>query len=286
MVKKEGTEKLNAITRIRSRLLSLSDSERRAATWILEHTEEALYLSMSQIAQECEISDTTILRMCRNSGFKGFTDLKIALAQDLATPNQLIHENITPNDDSFTVARKVFLANIQSLYDTLEVLNEASLMKAVDLLENARHILIFGVGGSGIIAQSIYQRFSRLGLQCDAPQDVQLQIMHVALLEPGDLVIGVSYSGATKDVDMILQEGKKAGAATLCITGNAQSAIAKHADVVLVSVSHEIRSDPIAARVAETTLVDALYVLYSYRHIEKTLETEKKIANTITQRSY
>ncbi len=286
MAKHMDSEKLNAITRIRSRTLALSESERKVAAWILNNAERVLYLSMSQIAQECEVSDTTVLRMCRNAGFLGFTDLKLSLAQDMASPTQLIHENITSSDSPLTIVQKVFTSNIQALYDTLQMVNEDNLMKAIHLIENASYILVTGVGGSSIIAQEFYQRLFRLGIPCDAPPDVQLQIMHSTLMKPGDLVIAVSYSGSTKDVDLVMKEAKRNGAATILITGNSKSKLADSADLLLVSVSHEIRSEPVAARIAQMTLVDSIFILYSFLHMEETLLVEKRIANSVVAKSY
>lgn len=282
----ETPVKVNALTKLRSHMLSLSESERRVAAWILEHAEEALYLSMSQIAQACDVSDTTVLRMCRTAGYDGFTHLKLSLAQVAASPTQLVHENVCASDDALTIVRKVFSSNIQSLYDTLAVVNEADLNRVIAYIEQAGEILVGGVGGSSIVAQSLYQRIYRLGIRCDAPLDVQLQIMHASILNPGDLAIAISYSGNTKDIHLLLQEARKSGANTVLITGNAQSKAAEFADLVLMSVSHEIRSDTIAARISQLSLVDALYVLYSLKHLDQTLDVEKKFINSIISKSY
>jgi len=280
------SENINPATKLRSRTLTLSESERKVATWMLDNIDKSLYLSMSEIAQICEVSDTTVLRMCRNAGFKGFTHLKMSLAQELANPTQLIHESINTNDPPLTIIKKVFAANVQALYDTIALLNEDVLKEVIKTLENSRHILVAGVGGSAIISQNIYQRLYRLGIECDAPDDVQLQIMHSSLLKPEDAAIVVSYSGTTKDMGLVLMEAKKNGAKTVLITGNAQSTIAEHADVILVSVSHEIRSEPIAARLAQLALVDSIFILYSFLHLEKTLSIENKIANSVASKSY
>jgi DNA-binding MurR/RpiR family transcriptional regulator len=280
------TDSQPAIAKIRCSLLSLSDSERKVADWILQQKEAVLHLSMAQVAEACGVSDTTVLRMCRNIGFKGYTNLKIALAQDLASPTQLIHDDISNVDEPTEMARKVFLSNIQALYDTLELLDNATLINAVNSLKNARKVLITGVGGSSIIAQAAYQKLFRLGLNCIAPSDIQMQIMHAALLNADDLIIGISYSGNTKDVILAMEEAKKHYAQSICITGNALSPITKLADMTLLSVSHETRSDAIAARTAQLTLIDALYIIFSFQQMETTLAVEKRIVQSILPKSY
>lgn len=285
MKRTEPSPSTSGIARLRSHLLTLSEAERTVAEWVLADPGRLVQMSMSQVAQDCDVSDTTVLRMCRTAGFQGFTDLKLALNQDLVRPTQLIHDDIEPSDEPEALLRKVFHANIQALYDTLELVDTDTVVRAVDALEGAREITITGVGGSAIVAQALYQRLYRLGRRCDAPQDAQLQLMHAALARPGDVVVAVTYSGITKDTAQLLVRANRDGATTICITGNAQSPAARHADIVLASVSHETRSEPLAARIAQLTLVDAIAVIYSLRHLDRTLTSEARFTEAIVPKS-
>lgn len=273
----------SAASRLRSVLPTLSDTERRVAVWVLDNAEAAVRQSMSAIAQACDVSDTTVLRMCRAAGFEGFTDLKLALAREPQVAPSVSGDSQPTND--LQAAHNVFAANRQALSDTLSVLDQATFKQAIDLLAGAKHILAGGVGGSGIVAQAFYQRCFRLGLRCDAPVDSQLQIMHAGLTGPGDLVVAISYSGITSDPVLLLQEAKARGASTICITGNSRSPLAKLADVVLVSVSHEQGSEPMAAQIAQLTLVDALYVALASRNAQSAQLTEERMVNAILPKS-
>ena len=275
-----------AASRLRSALPALSESERRVALWILDHVDLAIRQSMSAIAQTVEVSDTTVLRMCRTAGFAGFTDLKLALVRDTgersaARPD----ESAAGADGDLGWAKRVFNANIQAISDTLSMLDQGDFARALDLVAGARHILIGGIGGRGIVAQALYQRCFRLGLRCDAPVDSQLQLMHASLLGPGDLAVAISYSGITNDPVLLLQEARTQGASTLCITGNRRSPLARLADVVLVSVSHELRSEPMAAQIAQLTLVDALYAALVARSPDTAQLNEERMVNAILPKS-
>lgn len=272
-----------ASSRLRSVLPKLSDSERRVALWVLENVDATIRNSMSAIAQAVDVSDTTVLRMCRTAGFEGFTDLKLALAQEPREARDDASSETHASD--LQAAGRLFRAVSQAISDTQGVLNEAGFARALDLIAGARHILVGGVGGSGIVAQAFYQRCIRLGQRCDAPIDSQLQIMHAALTGPEDLVVVISYSGITSDPVLILQEAKSRGAATLCITGNSASPLARLADVVLVSVSHEQGSEPMAAQIAQMTLVDALYSALVARNAEQAQLTEERMVNAILPKS-
>ena len=216
---------INSLTRIRAKLPNLATSEARVANWVIQQPEKIMALSMAQVAHACGVSDTTVLRFCRNTGFQGYTDLKLSIARDLTSPTQVIHNDITEADSPTEIARKVFISNIQALYDTMEVLDEQALVQAITLFQNARQILIVGVGTSAPIVHGMYNMLMRLGLNCKAQTDSYLQLMEVALLGSGDLVIGISQSGSSKDPVYTLKQAKANGASTICITGNAQSPI-------------------------------------------------------------
>ena len=267
----------NSLTRIRSRYPTLATSEARVADWVLQHPEKVMHLSMAQIAQACGVSDTTVLRFCRNTGFQGFTDLKLSIAQDLTSPTQVIHDDIAEGDTPIMIAHKVFMSNVQALYDTLEVLDEDTLVQAIELLSNAKQILIIGVGTSEPIAKNAYNMFMRLGLNCRTQSDSYLQLMEVALLTQGDVLLAISQSGSSIDPILTLKQAKQNGVSTICITGNMQSPFTQHADVILLSVAREARAESIASRIAQSTIIDALYVIIALNNMETAIRNEKHI---------
>ena len=107
-----------------------------------------------------------------------------------------------------------------------------------------------------------------MGLNCKAETDSYLQLMEVALLGPGDVVVAISQSGSSIDSVLTLKQAKENGAATICITGNAQSSITDHADVTLLSVDREARIEAIASRLAQVSIADALYVIMALNAID------------------
>jgi DNA-binding MurR/RpiR family transcriptional regulator len=276
----------NALTRIRSSYPSLAVSEKRVADWVMEEPEKIIHLSMAQVARECGVSDTTVLRFCRNSGFQGYTDLKLSIARDVVSPTQVIHDDIAEGDAPATIARKVFLSNIQAIYDTMEVLDEEALIAAINLINNARTVLLVGVGTSAPVVQSLYNMLMRGGMSCKVQTDSYLQLMEMALVEPGDVVLAVSQSGISIDPVLTLKEAKKNGASTICITGNPNSAITEYADVTLISVAREARSEAIASRLAQMSIVDALYVIIALNTIETSTQNEKRIWDALLPKMY
>ena len=262
---------------LRSRLPSLSPSEARVAEWILERLDELPALTMAGIAHACEVSDTTVLRMCRDAGFRGFTDLKLSLIKSTVTPDRIFLEDARPEDNITTMARKVFIEELQSLYDTLDLLSERTLEKAVHAIEGAERILIAGVGSSNIVGQAAWAFLRRLGRNCTAPVDIHHQVTEAALLGPEDLLIVISYSGHSRDPIEVVEIVRPRGAEILAITGNDRSPLAQKADLCLVSASRQKTADPFSSRISQLALLNALYVILSLRNLDETLAIDDMI---------
>ena len=270
------------LAKIRAHIPELSNSEIKVANWVLINAKKVSKSSMSEVAKECGVSDMTVLRFCRTCGFQGFMDLKICIIQDTHSPSKMIHDEIELNDNIENIAKKVFLSNIQALQDTITVMDFKLLDKAIEYIQISQRILIVGVATSIPIVSDTYNKFFRLGLNCKAQTDSYLQLMEVALMGPDDLVIAISQSGSSSDPVYTLKEAQKNDVKTICITGNANSPLTKFADITLLSVSNETRPETISSRIAQVSIIDALYVALALKDVDKTTEAEKKIWDAIT----
>ena len=282
--KKEG-----CLARLRGILPSLHSAERKVADYVLSHAETLLSQAVNEVATGAGASEATVIRFCRTMGYKGFQDLKITLARDLVSPiHSAIHEDVSEKDDAAGIIRKVFTANMETLQSTLEVLNPESVDRAVRLLEKAGRILIIGVGTSTPILMDAYNKFLRLGLSCGYQNDSHLQMMEAALLRKGDVVLAVSHSGSTKDPIDTLQVAQKNGAKAVAITNNSMSPLAKICDVVLSTSSKETkyRSEALASRIAQSSIIDVLFICLGMRNRQRTLVCARKIEDVIVAKQY
>ena len=157
-----------SLARIRSKYPTLAASEARVATWVLQQPESIMHLSMAQVAQACGVSDTTVLRFCRNSGFQGYTDLKLSIARDLTNSKQLIHDDIVEGDTPIVMAQKVFISKNMALYDTKEVLEEEVLTKDLVMLSRHDNILLSWVGTTVPIVNNTKNKLISVGHKCRA----------------------------------------------------------------------------------------------------------------------
>jgi RpiR family transcriptional regulator, carbohydrate utilization regulator len=264
---------------------------RKVADVVLARPELAIYASVNEVAAAAGVSEATVMRLCRLLGFRGFQDFKIALARELVTPMQRLHEEVAAEgDDPATIVHKVFQANLAALQDTLAVL---------DLEAHGRR----GPGppggpaaccssGSALPAPSwtdAANKFFRLGLLVRAVTDAHLMMMAAALLTPADVLLAVSHSGSTRDpVETAKTAKRQAGARVICITNNSLSPLTKTADLVLVTASREtrFRQEAMASRLCQTSIIDSLYTVMAVARPEAALENLAKIEHVIVTKQY
>ena len=80
----------------------LTRSGHAVADYLLQHADEAQYLSISSLARECNVAEATVFRFCRALGFDGYHEMRIALAQANAT-GALVNQHV-PEPDADTAA--------------------------------------------------------------------------------------------------------------------------------------------------------------------------------------
>ncbi len=199
----------NVLEAITEKYHSLTRSGKKLADYIFAHTTESQYLSITSLAENCDVSEATITRFCRALGYPSYNAFKLALAQadhvtDLGDPTDC-NEPITSKDSTDTMCRKVHAANIAALNETLELLDEGSLMSASRLLASSEKVYCFGHGGSSIMAMEAWARFSTAASNFIHITDSHMQAMAIALATPKDAILFFSYSGSTKDMEDIFR---------------------------------------------------------------------------------
>ena len=74
------------VLKMQALLPTLSKSEQKVATYIIENPEKVIYQSVAELAEESGVSDPTVVRACQRLGLSGYQELKVTLAQDIVTP--------------------------------------------------------------------------------------------------------------------------------------------------------------------------------------------------------
>ena len=256
-------------------------AERKVANFVLEYPRDAMYMSITDLAERCGVGDTSVFRFCKTLKLNGYQDFKMTLAQSLSNSENAsamtLSDEINISDSTDEVCRKLLNTDIAALNQTFDMMNNEDIRKAITMIENARLIYFFGVGSSGIMALEATNKFARVLPNVISTMDSHMQSMASALLGEQDLAVAFSYSGSTKDVIETLKRAKQNRAKTICITRYAESPLTAYADIVLLCGANEgpFQGGSLSAKVAQLYLLDVLYTEF-FKHNYAICDYNKK----------
>ena len=258
----------------------MGPAEKRIADYILNNTGEMIALSISELAKCCGCGDATVVRLSRRLGLEGYQALKLRLASEMGASSSLGGE-ITREDSCYEIFKKQNAGVVESLKNTESVLDAEQLARVAELVMKSDRTVLFGLGNSAAIAQDAAHKLLRLGLSAQACCDNHMQAIIASHLKRGSVAIGISHSGASKDIVDALRLCKICGATTVCVTNYGESPIVSAADYALFTRSAETKYSilGLSSRYAQLALFDSIYS-YIVMHSDKA--AKQAIYNTET----
>jgi RpiR family carbohydrate utilization transcriptional regulator len=245
---------------------ALSRSNAKIARLILDRPAEVTRMTLAVFASEAGVSQPTAIRFCRFAGCEGFPELKIRVAQALATGAPWVHREIGPDDDIGRVAAKVFASSIEALSLIGSQLDLDALARGADLLARADRIHLIATGLSSVAGLDAQQKLMRLGVTTVWHADAHLQRMAAATMRPGDVAIAFSYTGQIRDVvrtaEMALAQG--AGVVGVTRTGSALARIST-VTIAIDTLENTFVYAPMTTRLAHLVVVDVLATVLALR---------------------
>ena len=249
----------NLLEQIQSRLDDLNKAERKVAEVILHDPQQATRFSIAALAQAAGVSEPTVNRFCRSFGANGYPELKMQLAQSLASGAAYVSRAVSADDGPEAYTRKIFGSTIASLDSACQSLDPQHISRAVDLLIQARQIHFFGLGASASVALDAQHKFFRFNLAVSAHSDVLMQRMIASVAHTGDLFVIISYTGRTRELVEVARLARENGASVLGLTA-ADSPLAK-ASTLSLDIPLPEDTDiymPMTSRIIQLTVLDVL----------------------------
>ncbi|MFU0866383.1 MurR/RpiR family transcriptional regulator [Kluyvera ascorbata] len=257
---------MNCLLSIRQRYPQLAQSDRKLADFILAQPDLARHLSSQQLASQSGVSQSSVVKFAQKLGFKGFPALKLALSEALANnanPHSVpVHNQICGDDPLRLVGEKLIKDNVAAMHASLDVNTEDKLLETVNLLRNARRIVLTGIGASGLVARNFSWKLMKIGLNAVSEQDMHALLATVQAMTQDDLLLAISYSGARREINLAADEMLRVGGKVVAITGFSPNALQQRATHCLYTIAEEqaTRSAAISSTSAQMMLTDLLFM--------------------------
>lgn len=162
------------------------------------------------------------------------------------------------------LARKAIHTEALALKRLESSLDEQFVLAVEWILESRGKVVVTGMGKSGLVGRKIAATLASTGTPSFFLHPGEAFHGDLGMISPEDIVLALSYSGETDEILKIIPFIHANGNRLISMSGNAESALAKHSDAHLdVSVREEaciLRLAPTSSTTAQIAMGDALAV--------------------------
>ena len=257
----------SGILKINEYYKTFTKQEKKLADFLLKNINEASVLTISELSKESGVSCSTINRFAITLGYKGFKEfIRDMYHEANSLPVQenvyeINHENPL-NMDIDTVIKVVCNLNIESIRNSLMMLEETKVLKAIEAIHKAPRVVVYALSGSVAPALDLKFKFQRLGINCEVYDNPHSLILSATTLKSKDVVMALSYTGETKEILDALKYVKENGAKIIGITMVGNNSLSKICDICIEhsSVDKGLRTYSTRSRVVQENIIDILYI--------------------------
>lgn len=272
---------MNVLKYIKQNLESFTDREKLIADYLLTNKKSIIGMSAKEIGIETNTSAPTVVRFSKKVGFNTLNEMKLQLSLDLNLEEDNNEFEYLSGDLSVKNIIYGIKGSIDSIMNqTISVLKEEELERAINVLNDSKNICIFSIGSSGLVGMDFYYKLNRINKRCIANLDTHLQITSSALMQKGDVAVAISYSGETKEVLLCAENAKRLGIPVIAITkASIDNNLSDIADVVLniPYVEKTLREGAMSSRISQLAIIDMLFIGMAKNNLK---EAEDKLRLT------
>ena len=251
---------MSIIDSIKNKYPHLTKKEKIVAQFILDNPQVAISISVQELAAQCNVSPSTIVKFSKSIGFLGIKDMKIHLARDIntLTSELLEEEKFKTEPEVFSYLKEITIASIEEAYKNL---NYSCIKKAASLILNAKNVDIYAFGFDYIAGHDLYMKLKQLGSKSNIYLNPVFQSLSAINLHPEDVAICISQSGSMKDTIDSIRFAKTNGAKTIAITTE-ESPLSKEAGVAIYAYIYKsiLPEGSIISRTVELFISDLIFL--------------------------
>jgi len=221
------------LAKIAEAIASAPTSRRSVLALIQQDPQRVLDESFEQLAQRAGSSLPTVMRTCRDLGYPGLREFKLALAQEMAVSGSPLHRRVRLHDAAAAVISKVIKGATTAVSGVQAQLSVAAVEAAADAIVRASRVDCYSVGvTSSFMASDMQARLFRLGLVSNAYLDIHLQLVSAATIGKQGVVFAISHVGGMPSLLEAVDVARSQGATVIALTQQG-TALAERADIVL-----------------------------------------------------
>ncbi|MFF4778705.1 MurR/RpiR family transcriptional regulator [Microtetraspora fusca] len=253
---------MNALLeRVQARRGELSPAAQRVVDFLLENPETTVFLSSAELGRLTRTSDATVIRTVKRLGYSGLDELRDEVKQaidDRLNPVRRLQRSLDwAGADPETVLAHTLDLHATLLEDARRTLSPAQFGGAVQLLDRASSVLVFGIGPLGFVADYLALRLLRVGVPAHGATATGFRLADDLLnMTRHHVVVMFAYDSIRRETEVVLQQAARVGAPVILITDSLGRVLGPQVQVVLSAPV--VRSSMVSSYTTSLLVADAL----------------------------
>jgi Transcriptional regulators len=274
--------KYDTISRINDKFNRMSKSHKKIATFIIDHYEQAAFMTASKLGKTVGISESTVVRFAYALEYEGYPEFQEALAEwvkDKLNSVQKIGAKYGKSTQS-EILTSVLNADIEKIDDTIDHVDPQAFEAAVDIILNAKHVYLIGLRSCKPLAEFLHFYLNMIRsdvILLDSTSTSELFEQMLRINEK-DAIIGISFPRYSMRTLKAMEMATDRNAKVITITDTIHSPMCLYSSCNLMA-----RSDMVSivdSLVAPLSLINALVVALCLKRpneVKKNLETLESV---------
>src|SRR3954469_23777890 len=195
----------SVLDRIKTLQSQMPATMAKIAAVLVDDPKAPLSLSITELADRAGTSAASVTRFCRMLGYSGYSPLRVGIAEDVGPGGPQaawiadIGRSFGPDDPADEIRQALLNTHVLSLQTTAGLLDLPKTIRVADAIAKARHVDVYGVGGSALTALEVEARLYRIGVNVHTWAEVHNGLTSAAILDRHCVAIALSNTGRTDE---------------------------------------------------------------------------------------
>lgn len=250
------------ISRINELYSNMSKGHKRIAQFIMDHYDQAVFMTAAKLGAELGISESTVVRFASGIGYEGYPEFQKALEEWVKGQLNVIQKIGVKYGGSTQseILTSVLTADIEKIQDTIANLDPVAFETAVNILLEAKDIYVVGLRSCEPLARFLhfYLNMIRGNVHLLSTTSVTEMFEQMLRIDESDAIIGISFPRYSMRTLKAMEFANDRNAKVIAVTDNIHSPMNLYSSCNLFA-----RSDMVSivdSLVAPLSLINALVV--------------------------
>ncbi|MBQ4260186.1 MAG: MurR/RpiR family transcriptional regulator [Lachnospiraceae bacterium] len=275
-------EQMNLLDRIFEKYPKMSKGHKSIADFVVDHMDEATFLTAAKIGQKLGVSESTVVRFATAIGYDGFPAFQSAMADSFRSRiGQAQNETFkSERINQSNVLNSVLKLDIANIENTLGLLDATTFDAAVKMISDAEHVYVCGLRSNAPLAAFLHYYLNMVKgnailLNTTSVSETFEQMMHIS---KKDVFIGISFPRYSMRTLKAMELASDRNAKVIALTDNVNSPMCLYSSCNLLAQTDSLSI--IDSLVAPMSVIQALVVALCLKNKETVKNNLKLLQDT------